>query len=146
MTTLFQILPDPQDLLSLPPEVLAGTIIECIPDYRRNEGRFQLADLIHGCFRSHGNENAYSQAYERPITLAIAEALNWLTAQGLVMLDPTQPVQAQWLTLTRRGQSLKTGADVEASLSLVDREFFLGPRLDVKNAALMDISREGISS
>jgi uncharacterized protein (TIGR02391 family) len=110
--TLFQIFSNPEDLLSLPPEVLAGIIIEHIPDHRRREGHFLLEDFIYGCVQQHSDHNAYPRKYETPVINTIAEALNWLIAQGFVMPDPGQP--SQWLMLTRRGQSLKTSADVEA--------------------------------
>lgn len=110
--TLFQIFPNPEDLLSLPPEVLASILVENIPDHRRREGHFLLGDFTYGCLQQYGGQNAYPHKYDAPVTNAIAEALNWLTAQGLIMPDPGQP--SQWLMLTRRGQSLKTRADVEA--------------------------------
>lgn len=44
--------------------------------------------------------------------LALAEALSWLVAQGLLVIDPSQP--AQWYLLTRRAKSLRTRADVDA--------------------------------
>jgi Protein of unknown function (Hypoth_ymh) len=44
---------------------------------------------------------------------AFAEALSWLTAQGLIVIDPEQPGVFQY-RLTRRAADLHTRADVEA--------------------------------
>jgi uncharacterized protein (TIGR02391 family) len=45
--------------------------------------------------------------------LAIAEALSWLVAQGLLVPDPGQPTPG-WYVPTRRAVGLTTRADVEA--------------------------------
>ncbi|MGA7385736.1 MAG: TIGR02391 family protein, partial [Methylocella sp.] len=55
---------------------------------------------------------SYPPGTKRPITLVFAEALSWLTTQGLIVNDPDQP--AFWYRLTRRAADLRTRADVEA--------------------------------
>ena len=52
------------------------------------------------------------QGTGRPVILAFAEALSWLTTQGLIVIDPEQP--ALWYRLTRRASGLRTRTDVEA--------------------------------
>jgi uncharacterized protein (TIGR02391 family) len=44
--------------------------------------------------------------------MAVAEALSWLETQGIIVRNPNQP--AAWYRLTRRGQKLKTRADLAA--------------------------------
>ncbi|HEX8532807.1 MAG TPA: TIGR02391 family protein [Allosphingosinicella sp.] len=44
--------------------------------------------------------------------MAVAEAMGWLTSQGLIMRDPDQ--SGTFYVLTRRAQTLKSRADVEA--------------------------------
>ena len=46
------------------------------------------------------------------VAQAIAEALNWLMSQGLVIYEPEQ--NGEWMRLTRRAQLIKTKVDWEA--------------------------------
>jgi hypothetical protein len=117
--TLLSIFPNPADLLSLEPEELAGAILEISPGVMQN-GMFNMESLLAQLFRTIGN--SYPSGLHERVRLAIAEALSWLTNQGLVMLDPDQP--ARWYRLTRRGAQLKTRADVEA----FRKGDFRGPR------------------
>jgi hypothetical protein len=107
--TLLSILPKPEDLLALPPEELGGVIHEIAPGIMQN-GMFNTAGLLAQLFSPIGN--SYPAGVHEQVRLAIAEALSWLTNQGLVMLDPDQ--LAGWYRPTRRGAELKTRADVEA--------------------------------
>ena len=117
--TLLSIFPNPQDLLALPPEKLAGVIHEIAPGVMQN-GMFNTAGLLTQLFPPIGN--GYSPGVHEQVRLAIAEALSWLTNQGLVMLDPDQP--AGWYRPTRFGMRFKTRADVEA----FRKGDFRGPR------------------
>jgi hypothetical protein len=107
--TLLSIFPKPEDLLALPPEELGGVIHEIAPGIMQN-GMFNTAGLLAQLFSPIGN--SYPAGVHEQVRLAIAEALSWLTNQGLVMLDPDQ--LAGWYRPTRRGAELKTRADVEA--------------------------------
>jgi hypothetical protein len=107
--TLLSIFPKPEDLLALQPEDLAGVIHEIVPGVMQN-GMFNTGALLAQLFSPIGNR--YPPGVHEQVRLAIAEALSWLTNQGLVMLDPDQP--AGWYRPTRRGSQLKTRADVEA--------------------------------
>jgi hypothetical protein len=107
--TLLSIFSNPDDLLSSQPEDLGGVILEVAPGVMQN-GMFNIAGLLTPLFPTIGN--GYPVGLQNQVRLAIAEALSWLTNQGLVMLDPDQP--ASWYRPTRRGAQLKTRADVEA--------------------------------
>jgi uncharacterized protein (TIGR02391 family) len=54
----------------------------------------------------------YPPGAQHDIALALAEALSWLETQGIIVQNPNQP--AKWHRLTRRGQELRTRADLEA--------------------------------
>jgi hypothetical protein len=73
-------------------------------------GMFNVASLLAQLFSPIGN--SYPSGAHEQVRLALAEALSWLTNQGLVMLDPDQPTG--WYRPTRLGAQLKTRADVEA--------------------------------
>jgi hypothetical protein len=106
--TLLSIFPNPDDLLSLPPEELGGVILEIASGVMQN-GMFNMAGLLAPLFPPVGN--GYPVGLRNEVRLTVAEALSWLTNEGLVMLDPDQP--ASWYRPTRRGAQLKTRADVD---------------------------------
>jgi len=108
MNTLISIFPEAKDLLALDPEELAGVILEVVPSAMQN-GRFSIGDLLASAFPPVGP--SYGHGHHRAVELAMAEALSWLNSQGLIVRDPGQP--AAWYVVTRRGQALRTRADVE---------------------------------
>jgi hypothetical protein len=105
---LLSLFPNPDNLLSLEPEELGGVVLEVAPGVMQN-GMFST-ELLAPLFPLGGN--GYPVGRQSEVRLTLAEALSWLTNQGLMMLDPDQP--ASWYRLTRRGTRLKTRADVEA--------------------------------
>jgi len=109
MQSLLAIFPKPDDLLALEPEELGGVILEMAPGISQN-GMFNIHSLVAQLFQQVGP--SYPHGYQRPVQMALAEALSWLVSQGLLVIDPTQP--ALWYIVTRRGKSLKTRADVDA--------------------------------
>jgi hypothetical protein len=84
--SLLSIFPNPEDLLSLEPEDLAGVLLEVVPGVMQN-GHFGFGDLEAQLFRPFGE--TYSQGVHRPVELAIAEAVSWLVSQGLLVIDPS---------------------------------------------------------
>jgi uncharacterized protein (TIGR02391 family) len=110
MTTpsLLSLFPTPQDLLALAPEDLGGAIIEVLPPLIQN-GLFNIHSLVGSLYQT--DRPSYPPGTKRAIFPVFAEALSWLTTQGLIVNDPDQP--AFWW-LTRRAADLRTRADVEA--------------------------------
>src|SRR5260221_1985520 len=109
MLSLFEVLPNPDDLRALEPEELGGILLEIIPGVLQN-GIFSATDLTASLFPLVGG--GYPQGVQRSVILAVAEALSWLTTQGLIIRDPQQP--AAFFLPTRRAGKLKSRADVEA--------------------------------
>ena len=107
--TLLSIFPNPDDLLALDPENLAGVLLEIVPGKMQN-AVFNLNGLEAQLFTVVGT--TYPPGVRQPVQLALAEALSWLVSQGLLLIDPNQP--AHWYVLTRRGRNLRSRADVEA--------------------------------
>jgi hypothetical protein len=109
MPTLFSLFPKREDLLGLTPEDLGGVIIELMPSLLQNGG-MTLGALVETCYPAFGP--SYAPGTRHSVELTLAEALSWLVTQGLLVLDPSQP--GAWYVPTRRVQSLRTRADVEA--------------------------------
>jgi hypothetical protein len=129
--TLLSIFPNPDDLLALEPEELGGVILEVAPGAMQNS-MFNIAGLLAPLFPQIGN--GYPVGLHSDVRLAVAEALSWLTNQGLVILDPDQP--ASWYHLTRLGATLKTRADVNAFRKLSSRRRLAGePAPDTRQNA-----------
>jgi hypothetical protein len=105
--SLLSLFPTPQALLALSAEDLGEVIVELIPPLLQN-GLFNPANLTYPL----QHIAAYASAL-RPVELAIAEAISWLVTQGLLVADPGQPAPGFYV-LTRRGQRLRSRADVEA--------------------------------
>jgi hypothetical protein len=111
MTTpsLLSLFPTPQNLLALTPEDLGGAIIEVVPPLIQN-GMFSIHSLLAPLYEP--PVPSYPRETRRPVMLAFAEALSWLTTHGLIVIDPEQA--ALWYRMTRRTADLCTRADVEA--------------------------------
>jgi hypothetical protein len=108
--TLLDIFPTPGALLALAPEELAGVLLEVAPNVLQN-GIFGEWDLLASLYPPNPNFG-YPQGSRRAVTLATAEALSWLIAQGLLIVDPDQT--GRLYVISRRAKNLKTRADVEA--------------------------------
>jgi len=109
MFLLYQMFPQASDLLRLEPEELGAILLQVIPQVSQG-GLFTVNSLTPDTFP---NELPQSWRHgRRQIGLAIAEAVSWLINQGLIVRDPDQ--SGTFYVLTRRGQNLKSRADVEA--------------------------------
>jgi uncharacterized protein (TIGR02391 family) len=71
---------------------------------------FTLGDLEMPLWNA--NTPAYPPNNRLEVRRALAEAMQWLEAEGLIIPDPEQ--SAGWFRLTRRGERLKEPADIEA--------------------------------
>ena len=104
--SLYDIVPDPHMLLSLEPEELAGVLMEHFhslpPDEQSRLNRYNYS-LEH-------TAKPYPAESRSGITQAVMEAWSWLEREGLLIAGPGQ--QGEWRILSRRGQKLKTTADV----------------------------------
>lgn len=111
MVLLYQMFPQASDMFRLEPEELGAILLEIIPQVSQH-------DLFGvGSFTPETFPNSPPPSWQhgrRHVSLAIAEAMSWLTSQGLIMRDPDQ--SGAYYVLTRRGKNLKSRADVEAFL------------------------------
>jgi hypothetical protein len=96
--TFLSLVPNVEDILSLEVEDLAGVVFEVMPGVMQN-------DLVHAMalagqpFPNFGG--GYPENRRKDFSLAVAEAMGWLQAQGLIVQDPQQA--AGWFRITRRG-------------------------------------------
>lgn len=106
--TLLTVFPDPADLLALEPEDLGDVILEIAPGVMQS-GMFNVEGLAAQLFRLTGP--SYPAGLQRPVRIAIVEALSRLVSLGLLVRDPEQI--GAWYRPTRRAEALKTRGDVE---------------------------------
>ncbi len=100
--------PDPDVVLALPPEELAETVLQLAHGNLQN-------NIVHRSQRYFASERGEAQilglaSYPSPrmadVALAIAEAVNWLESNGLLVPSPDANGANGFLTLSRRGREL----------------------------------------
>lgn len=107
--TLFETFPTLPELIGVSPEDLGAVIMEILPTVTQNN-LFHISHIVGPLYQSVGP--SYPQGTQRQATLVVAEALCWLTSQGLIIRDPDQP--GAFYRPTRRAATLRTRIDVEA--------------------------------
>jgi uncharacterized protein (TIGR02391 family) len=118
--SIFSHIPDPETLLALEPEELAGyfiVYINSLPDNERQSINPQnvVNNVLNlpGTWPSPYQDRDKIQAYAPKIGKALMEAWIWLEREGLVAPHYT-PGSQNFFFITRRGERLKEVADVEA--------------------------------
>lgn len=118
--SIFSIIPDPDTLLELEPEELAGYIMEylnSLPDDKRQKfhhvnefGEETLKTLRGNWPESH---RLKIDDYAPKLSKAFTEALVWLLREGFVAPYP-EALSNGWYFITRRGLRVKNATDVAA--------------------------------
>jgi uncharacterized protein (TIGR02391 family) len=104
---LFSIIPDPEAILALEPEELAGVVLEVLNSVnQKTHGKLNRYN-----FSLPYNFSEYPGAYQKQISKAVMEAWVWLEREGLIAPQPES--QGEWVFVTRRGQKIKTTADLQ---------------------------------
>lgn len=106
--SIYSIIPDPETLLALEPEELAGVVLE----YLNSVDERVSGGLNRYNFSLHHTVKDYPQQYQEKISQALMEAWVWLEHEGLIAPKPGQ--DGDWVFVTRRGRLLKTAADLQA--------------------------------
>jgi len=106
--TLYSIIPDPEALLALEPEELAGIVLEVI----NSTEQLSRGHLNRYNFSLPHNFNEYPQQYQEDISKAVMEAWVWLEREGLIAPEPGS--QGEWVFVTRRGEKIKSTDDLQA--------------------------------
>lgn len=113
MATLTSLVPDVDVLLALSQEELAGIVLQLAKEHRQNR-------LIHiQSFTTQiqgsvlGNDGY--PAHRRPeAEMALAEAWNWLTVQGLLIPEPGINGSNGFMVLSRRAEQLLTSGEFKS--------------------------------
>jgi uncharacterized protein (TIGR02391 family) len=105
MKSLAELIPDPQDLLALETEELAGVLLE----YINSSGIIQDGRIFrHNLMRQRDVLKDYERQFHEPVRFALMEAWTWLEGEGLIAVDPDTDTDTVFLT--RRGQQVKDRA------------------------------------
>src|SRR5574341_114760 len=106
--SISSIIPDPETLLALEPEELAGVVLEYLNSLSEND----LGQLNRYNFSLPHTVQGYPSQYREKIGQALMEAWVWLEREGLIAPRPGS--QGEWVFITRRGRRLKKTADLQA--------------------------------
>jgi uncharacterized protein (TIGR02391 family) len=116
MQTFLSRFGDPDVMLALSPEELAGALLARLKTMREsgtlNQGLIHLGNLVNDLGRAMGATAAAFAPKEGQVTLAVCEAFALLEAQALVVRAPDQ-LGSDWRTLSRRAEAMNTTEDFE---------------------------------
>lgn len=133
MKSLAEMIPNPQDLLALETEELAGVLLE----YINSSGILQLdrVQRLGLTGRPRDVLKGYDPKFNEPIRFALMEAWNWLVRE--VLIAPSPDTDIDTVFVTRRGQQVKdrTGFANYRKASLLPRAL-LHPQIADKVYAL----------
>ena len=105
--SLHSMIPDPEDILSLEPEELAGVLLEHLNSLPENEREA----LNRYNFSLHYTVADYPDNSRDRISCALMEAWVWLEREGMIVPKPGSDT---WSRISRRGERLKTASDVDS--------------------------------
>ena len=105
MATLTSLIPDVDVLVALAPEELAEVVLR-LADERRQNGLTHLQSLASDIHGQPEASNGYPQNRKQDAELALAEAWNWLTVQGLLIPEPGMNGNNGWMLLSRRAKTI----------------------------------------
>lgn len=112
MTSLPQLLPDVDYLLSLEAEELASYLLIALSAQRHN-GNVHATNFLSGLFNHHPHSGSYAdRSRQDQIELAIAEAWNWLEVQGLLVPASGTNGSHGWKRFSRRAETMASRSDV----------------------------------
>ncbi|SHL55545.1 TIGR02391 family protein [Rhodanobacter sp. OK091] len=105
MQTLTSLIPDVDVLVSLSQEELAGVVLQLAKEHRQNNKIHiqAIASHINGTV---GMNNGYPQKRLQEAEIALSEAWNWLTVQGLLIPELGINGSNGWMLLGRRAEAL----------------------------------------
>lgn len=107
MPTIPQIIPNPEDLLALEPEELAGVVLE----YLHSQGPDSGALNRHNFCQTHTVID-YPDRQRESVLKALMEAWVWLEGEGFVAPKPGDT--DRWVFITRKGMRIRSRTDLES--------------------------------
>lgn len=106
MTTLTSIIPDVDVFVALAPEELAEVVLQLLNVRREQNGLIHPQSIASDIYGTPGASNGYPQNRQRDAELALAEAWNWLSVQGLLIPEPGTNGNNGWMILSRRARAI----------------------------------------
>lgn len=108
MTALWELVPDPEVLLALEPEEVAGVVLEFLnaqpPDTSTlNRNNFTLVHTVKG----------HPEPYHGALLKALMEGWTWLERENLIAPQPGGG-GGHWFLITRRGLRMRSRTDLDA--------------------------------
>jgi hypothetical protein len=113
MTTLAELIPDPEAVLALEPEEIAGVALELLSSSGPNEP----SRLHPSSFTSSQTIGDYPGNRKEEIEFALIEGWQWLVQEGLIAPRPGDT--HGWHFITRRGKKIKNREGLSAYRSSV---------------------------
>jgi uncharacterized protein (TIGR02391 family) len=111
MLQLRQTMPDPDVMLALEPEELAAKLLVLIRNRPDLRGSYHAGNLGNELWQDVPGQPSYPREWYDEISLAMAEALAWLEAQGLAVPATGLNGSNGWRRLSRRALKLENSAD-----------------------------------
>lgn len=105
--SIYDIVPDPEVLLALEPEEVAGVVLEYLNGLPENSGQLNRYN-----FSLPHTVGQYPHHLQERLSRVLMEGWMWLEREGLVAPQPGS--QGNWVFITRRGQQMKSKADLDA--------------------------------
>lgn len=103
--SIHSLLPDPEALLDLEPEELAGVLLQHLNSLPPSEQR-----QLHRYNFSLEAARDYPRDHQENTSRALMEAWAWLEREGLLV--PKPGIQGEWVFVSRRGRELRTCGEV----------------------------------
>jgi len=107
---IYDIVPDPEVLLQLPPEDIGAVILEHL--HSLTEADREQLNRYNFTLPGAATFSGYPPTHVERIRRVIMEGWMWLEREGLIVPKPGQ--QGDWVFITRLGQQMKTRTDVAA--------------------------------
>jgi hypothetical protein len=121
MTTLPQLIPDVDYLLSLEAEELASYLLVALSPLRNN-GQVHIEGIMSNVIKLYPHSPGYDDPRTDEIRLAITEAWNWLEVQGLLV--PASGINGSngFRLFSRRARKMTSSDDVKVFSVAPDRK------------------------
>jgi len=105
MPTLTSLIPDIDVLIGLSQEELAEVILQLAKETRQST-LVHIQSIASHISGTPGTNDGYPQNRRREAEIALAEAWNWLTVQGLLIPEPGSNGNNGWMLLSRRAERI----------------------------------------
>jgi hypothetical protein len=106
MATLTSVIPDVDVFVALAPEELAEVVLRLAHERRGHNGLVHLQSIASDIHGTPGAPDGYPQNRKNDAELALAEAWNWLSVQGLLVPEPGTNGNNGWMLLSRRARKI----------------------------------------